>query len=117
MIVQVARAFGQPVMAVARAPFAETAWTFGQLHESERQDALVREAEGLRAADLAAAAFHEPKLIERQRRDLLARVSGTRPQISAREARAQGRRLIARMHREGVLDDVLTLPPAPAVES
>ncbi|MFA6165388.1 MAG: hypothetical protein WC700_02145 [Gemmatimonadaceae bacterium] len=117
MIVQVARAFGQPSMTVARAPFAETAWTFGQLQEVERQAGLVREAEGLRAADLSAAAFHDPKQLERRRRDLLSRLDGTRPQISAAEARVRARRMIARMEREGVLDDVLALAPAPAMES
>ena len=113
MIVKVARAFAQPVLAVARAPFSETAWTFGQLGELERHDALQRDSEGLQAANRTAMAVNEPKRLAGEHRALMQRIRQG-PQRSVSEAKARARRMITAMHRGGVLDDVLALS-APAV--
>lgn len=115
MIVRVARAFGLSPLTVARAPFAETAWTFGQLNELERQDALLREGEQLRGADLTAAAFHDPKLLEARRRTLLSRLSGTTPR-SPDDAKARARAMLRRMQDQGAFSDILA-PSAPVIES
>lgn len=114
MIVKVARAFGQPVLLVARAPFSETAWTFGQLGDLERHDALQRDGEGLQAANRAAMAFNAPKRLEGERREYLARVRQG-PKRSVADAKERARRMITTMHQQGVMDDVLALSP-PAAE-
>jgi hypothetical protein len=113
MIARVARAFGQSPLAVARAPFAETAWTFAQLIDVERDEALLRESEELRAADLQACSFHEPKKLETRRLDLLARVKrGAAPaRATPAAARARARAMIARMESGGVLNDLAATPP------
>lgn len=107
MITRVARAFGQPPLAVARAPFVETAWGAAQLGTLERLDALARDSEGLQAATRTAIAFHEPRKLEEERRALLTRLhtGPNNARSTPAEARARARALIDRMRRTGVVAD------------
>jgi len=94
VIARVARAFGRSPLAVAREPFAETAWAFAQLVTLERFDVLQRDGEGLTAASRAAIAFHEPKKLDAERRHFLARLNPS-AMISVAAAKARARKLLA----------------------
>jgi hypothetical protein len=106
MIARVARAYGRPPLAVARGPFAETAWAFAQLVTLERFDAIARDGEGLQAANRAAIAFHAPQKLEGERQGFLERLRG-RPRVSANEAKARARKLI----ESGAMNDVTNAEP------
>ncbi|MBI2407495.1 MAG: hypothetical protein HYV19_04250 [Gemmatimonadetes bacterium] len=105
MIARVARGYAQAPLAVARAPFAETAWAALQLATLERVDALTRDSEALHAATRNALAFHEPRKLEEERRALLQLV---RPQVSASDAKARALRLV----RSGAMNDLEGGTPA-----
>jgi len=107
MISRVARAYGQLPRVVARERFADVVWAAMQLTELERFDALRRDGEGLQAATRTAIAFHEPKRLEEQRREFLARLNPKKV-LSAKEARARALKLI----RSGAMADV-TNPEVP----
>jgi hypothetical protein len=57
-------------------PFHETLYTYYHLQEHQRFDVLMRDAEGLQSAKRTAIAFHQPKDLEDERRDLLSRFGG-----------------------------------------
>ena len=106
MIARVARAYGQPALAVARAPFAETAWSFLQLLTLERFDALTRDGEGLQAASRVAIAFHEPRKLEAEHRGFLDRVRDRSAVVSVADARAR----LQRLRRSGAMNDLHAEP-------
>lgn len=102
---RVARAFGQDPMAVAARSFAATAWAFLTLSETEEFDDLKADAAALQGASRFAIAFHEPKRLEGERLSLLARLRESSA-TSVQSALERGRRLVERIRKGRVLDDV-----------
>lgn len=107
---RVARAFGQSPQAVARAPFAETAWALLNLLDVEAMETLARDGEQLRGAHRTAKAFHDPKLLQQDHSDLRsqARALFTGGASDVAEARARGAALAARIRQGGVLAEVIS---------
>lgn len=64
-------AFGQPFMAVWRAPYHETLFAFAGLTQRQRIDALEAHAREVRAAFRVNAAFAAPKELEKERAQLM----------------------------------------------
>lgn len=58
---RVARATGQPVLSIARQPYALTLWTHGRLAEIEHFESIRLLGARIDEASLAAVAFYEPK--------------------------------------------------------
>lgn len=106
---RVAHAFGQLPEHVAARPFARTAWAFQQLLVLERFDALTRDGEGLQAASRTALAFHEPRRLESERRDLLRRLQRGGRTVPVAEARERALRLV----RSGAMNDLQASETAP----
>lgn len=91
-----ARAFGREFLAVVLAPFHLTLYAEWELREAERIEAILRDAEGLRAAKRVAFAFNDPKRLDDERTDLMDR-AGMLP--ARAEAMAKGRAVIDAMKR------------------
>lgn len=87
MIVRVASALSQPVLAVAGQPYALTLWTFGRLREIERFREINTMGDRLHLASLTAFAYHEPKKLS-QEHQRFERLAGLLPSIE--ETKAKG---------------------------
>jgi hypothetical protein len=84
------------VQEVAADDYAWTLWAYLGLAEIEDMDALMRDGEGLQAAERTAMAFHEPARLQAERTELRRRAGLEMP---AQDAMDRAAAMVQRMRK------------------